>query len=70
MTLAALVVAAPVLPERCDPEVLDSYCQLYTQVVRNRGDGEKIKAPLEIKKAILKNEKLFNRVCPQQDNKA
>jgi hypothetical protein len=60
--LSILLVAA-VNPEQCTPEQVDSYCKLYTKVVREKGD-EQIKAPLAVKKRLLVNEKLYRSVCP------
>lgn len=41
---------------------VDSYCQLYNQVIVSRGDAS-ITAPLSVKKRILANEQLYRRVC-------
>ncbi len=67
--LSVLTVLA-VQPRECQPEELtekevDSFCQLYTQVIKKPGD-EKITARLEVKKALLVNEKLYRKVCPQE----
>lgn len=48
----------------CDPQVVDSYCQVYHKVVRGKGDGA-IKAPLEVKKRILANELSYRKLCPK-----
>jgi len=59
-----LLVAAN--PEQCaeklTEEQVDSYCQLYTRIIVNKGD-EQIKAPLDVKKRLLVNEKLYHRFC-------
>ena len=64
--LATILVLA-VSPEQCSKEQLteqeiDSFCQLYTRVVVNKGD-EQIKAPLDVKKRLLVNEKLYHEAC-------
>jgi len=61
--LSLLLAASPSL-DQCTPEQIDSFCQLYTQVIVNKGDSQ-IKAPLSVKKRLLLNEKLYHRVCPQ-----
>ena len=40
----------------------DSYCQLYQQIVVQKGDGV-IKAPPAVKKRILANEQIYRTVC-------
>jgi len=60
--LSILLLAAS--PSQCTPEQIDSFCQLYTKVVVNKGD-EQIKAPLAVKKRLLVNEKLYRSTCPQ-----
>lgn len=61
----SILLVAAVNPEKCDltPEQVDSYCKLYTRVVVKNGD-EQIKAPLDVKKRLLVNEKLYRSVCP------
>lgn len=61
MALSILLLAAS--PSQCTPEQVDSFCQLYTRVVINKGD-EQIRAPLEVKKRLLVNEKLYRSACP------
>lgn len=66
--LSVLLVLA-VQPRECSQEELteaqiDSFCKLYTQVIVKPGD-EKIQAPLTVKKALLINEKLYRKACPQ-----
>lgn len=65
----SLLLTASVNLDKCDPdnmtpEQVDSFCQLYTKVVVNKGDGQ-IQAPAAVKKRLLVNEKLYQRVCPQ-----
>lgn len=64
MTLFALLAISP---SQCNQAQIDSYCELYTQVLCQPGD-EQIKAPLAVRKRLLVNEKLFRKVCPQQGN--
>lgn len=61
--LSILLVAA-INPEQCTPEQIDSFCTLYTRVVIKKGD-EQIQAPLDVKKRLLVNEKLYKKACPQ-----
>jgi len=61
--LSLLVVAAASL-DQCEPEQIDSFCKLYTQVIVNKGDGQ-IQAPGAVKRRLLVNEKLYRKVCPQ-----
>lgn len=63
-----LVLAAQ--PRECQPEELteaqvDSFCKLYTRVIKKPGD-EKITATREVKEALVINEKLHRKVCPQE----
>lgn len=60
----SLVMAATASLEQCTPEQVDSFCQLYTKVIKEKGDG-KIQAPLKVKQRLLVNEKLYLKVCPQ-----
>jgi hypothetical protein len=41
---------------------IDSYCQVYNQVVVSKGDGQ-ISAPLAVKKRILANELTYRQEC-------
>jgi len=45
-----------------EPGAVDSYCQLYLQVVRAKGEGN-INAPTEVKRRILANEKTYRELC-------
>lgn len=40
----------------------DSYCQVYMPVIQSRGDAA-ISAPLDVKKRILFNEKMYRAEC-------
>lgn len=44
------------------PPPVDSFCQIYNQVVVSRGDGA-ITAPLPVKKRILANELTYRDQC-------
>ena len=59
---ALLSLLTLALPSQCTPEQVDSFCQLYTQVVVKKGDGA-IQAPVDVKKRLLVNEKLYREVC-------
>jgi len=40
----------------------DSYCQVYQPIIQSRGDAA-ISAPLDVKKRILFNEKMYRAEC-------
>jgi hypothetical protein len=46
----------------CQHLSADSYCSVYSQVVRQKGDGA-ISAPSEVKRRILANEVTFRELC-------
>jgi hypothetical protein len=60
----SILLLAAVNPEACTPEQVDSFCQLYTRVVVNKGD-EQIKAPLVVKQRLLVNERFYKQNCPK-----
>lgn len=62
MLMLSMLVFVALSPSSCTPEQIDSYCQLYRQVVVSKGDGA-IQAPLEVKKRILANETLYRQYC-------
>jgi hypothetical protein len=51
-------------PSSCTPEQIDSFCQVYNQVIVQKGDG-KIVASSGVKKRLLANELLYREQCPQ-----
>jgi hypothetical protein len=61
---ALLSLLALTMPSQCSPEQVDSFCDLYTKIIVNKGDSA-IQAPLEVKKRLLTNEKLYLKVCTQ-----
>jgi hypothetical protein len=60
----SLLLTAGANLEQCTPEQVDSFCQLYTKVIVNKGDGQ-IQAPASVKRRLLVNEKLYRSACPQ-----
>lgn len=48
----------------CTPEQIDSFCQVYNQVILQKGDG-KIVASEGVKRRLLANELLYREQCPQ-----
>jgi hypothetical protein len=64
MPFAALSLVALANPSQCTQEQVDSFCQLYTKVIVNKGDGT-IVAPLGMKKRLLANELKYRELCPQ-----
>jgi hypothetical protein len=49
-------------PGSCTPEQIDSYCQVYHQVVVNKGDGSIVATP-GVKRRLLANEKTYRDFC-------
>jgi len=49
-------------PSSCTPEQIDSYCQVYNQVVVNKGDGSIVATP-GVKRRLLANEKTYREFC-------
>ena len=49
-------------PNSCTPEQIDSFCQLYTKVIVEKGDGS-INAPSSVKRRLLANELLYKQQC-------
>jgi len=49
-------------PSSCTPEQIDSYCQVYNQVVVNKGDGTIVATP-GVKRRLLANEKTYREFC-------
>jgi hypothetical protein len=65
MKSGLLMLALSVLnPSSCTPEQIDSFCQVYNQVIVEKGDG-KITAPPDVKKRLLANELLYREQCPK-----
>ena len=63
--LPMLMLALSALnPSSCTPEQIDSFCQVYQQVVLEKGDG-KIVASEGVKKRLLANELFYRDQCPQ-----
>lgn len=52
------------LLSQCQHLTADSYCSVYTQIVRQKGDGA-IRATPEVKRRILANETTFRELCGQ-----
>jgi hypothetical protein len=51
-------------PSSCTPEQIDSFCQVYNQVIVAKGDG-KITASDGVKRRLLANELFYRQQCPQ-----
>jgi hypothetical protein len=56
---------AALSPSSCTPEQIDSFCQVYNQVIVQKGDG-KIVASSGVKKRLLANELTYRDQCPKQ----
>ncbi len=52
-------------PGSCTPEQIDSFCQVYNQVVLQKGDGT-IVASSGVKKRLLANELTYRQQCVQK----
>jgi len=65
MRLALTMLMLPLLalsPSSCTPEQIDSFCQVYNQVIVQKGDG-KIVASEGVKRRLLANEWLYREQC-------
>ena len=51
-------------PSSCTPEQIDSFCQVYNQVIVQKGDG-RIAASPGVKRRLLANELTYRSQCPQ-----
>ena len=49
-------------PSSCTPEQIDSFCQVYNQVILQKGDGT-IVATSGVKKRLLANELIYRQQC-------
>lgn len=58
-----LIVSLAIFTNGCTPKEIDSFCEAYIKVVVKA--GTKIVAPLDVKKRLLANEKLYREQCPQ-----
>lgn len=45
--------------------VVDSYCQVYTPIIVEKGDGTMV-AKVGVKKRILANEQTYRAQCPKK----
>lgn len=52
-------------PSSCTPEQIDSFCQVYNQVVLQKGDGT-IVASAGVKRRLLANELTYRQQCLQK----
>lgn len=62
MPFAALSLVAAIDPSRCTPEQVDSFCQVYNEVVVQKGDGQIVASP-GVKKRLLANELTYRQLC-------
>ena len=49
-------------PSSCTQEQIDSFCQLYNDVILEKGDGKIVASP-DVKKRLLVNELLYRSQC-------
>lgn len=52
-------------PSSCSQEQIDSFCQVYNQVIVQKGDGT-ITAPSGVKHRLLANELTYRQSCQQK----
>lgn len=61
VTLSLLLLVAP---SQCSPEQIDSFCVLYTKMLKDEKDvAAAVKLPVDIKKRLLLNEQLYRDQC-------
>ena len=58
----SMLLCAALSLSNCTPSEIDSFCQLYRQVIVEKGDGS-IKAPPAVKRRLLANELLYRQQC-------
>jgi len=49
-------------PSSCTPQQIDSFCQVYNQVVLQKGDGTIVASP-GVKRRLLANELTYRQLC-------
>jgi NAD(P)H-hydrate repair Nnr-like enzyme with NAD(P)H-hydrate dehydratase domain len=49
-------------PSSCTPQEIDSFCQVYNQVVLQKGDGTIVASP-GVKRRLLANELTYKQLC-------
>lgn len=49
-------------PSSCTPQQIDSFCQVYNQVVLQKGDGAIVASP-GVKRRLLANELTYRQLC-------
>jgi NAD(P)H-hydrate repair Nnr-like enzyme with NAD(P)H-hydrate dehydratase domain len=52
-------------PSSCTPQQIDSFCQVYNQVVLQKGDGTIVASP-GVKRRLLANELTYRQLCQQK----
>jgi NAD(P)H-hydrate repair Nnr-like enzyme with NAD(P)H-hydrate dehydratase domain len=65
MRLATMILMLPFValsPNSCSPEQIDSFCQVYNQVVLQKGDGTIVASP-GVKRRLLANELTYRQLC-------
>lgn len=58
----SMLVCATLSLSSCTPEQVDSFCQVYNQVITQKGDG-KIAASDGVKRRLLANELTYREQC-------
>lgn len=60
--LTLMLLSVTLSPSSCTPEQIDSFCQVYNQVILQKGDGT-IVATSGVKKRLLANELIYRQQC-------
>lgn len=60
--LMSMLASVALSPRSCTPEQVDSFCQVYNQVILQKGDGT-ITASSGVKRRLLANELTYRQVC-------
>ncbi|MET4315884.1 hypothetical protein ABIC01_008913 [Bradyrhizobium sp. RT4b] len=65
LTLTLMLSFVGLSLSNCTPEQIDSFCQVYNQVIVQKGDGS-ISAPPAVKRRLLANELLYRQQCTKK----
>lgn len=60
--LMSMLASVALSPSSCTPQEVDSFCQVYNQVIIQKGDGT-IVATSGVKKRLLANELTYRQLC-------
>jgi hypothetical protein len=60
--LTLMMLCAALSPSSCQTIPVDSFCQVYNEVVVQKGDGQIVASP-GVKKRLLANELTYRQLC-------